>query len=100
MYLSSNIELSLNRYSYFNFNNRSVRVIDNAVAKDSVTSRLKVEDGNDLQVGAPMKGEVLDIKVAMGEVVEKGQGKYQTALIRLEMYEVFIANFYDKYSIS
>ena len=55
--------------------NRSVRVIDNAVAKDSVTSRLKVEDGNDLQVGAPMKGEVLDIKVAMGEVVEKGQGK-------------------------
>ena len=93
MYLSSNIELSLNRYSYFNFNNRSVRVIDNAVAKDSVTSRLKVEDGNDLQVGAPMKGEVLDIKVAMGEVVEKGQGKYQTALIRSEMFEV-------KYSIS
>ena len=38
---------------------------------------MKVEDGNDLQVGAPMKGEVLDIKVAMGEVVEKGQGKYQ-----------------------
>ena len=50
-------------------------MIDNAVAKDSITSRLKVEDGNDLQVGAPMKGEVLDIKVAMGEVVEKGQGK-------------------------
>ena len=54
--------------------NRSVRVIDNAVAKDSITSRLKVEDGNDLQVGAPMKGEVLDIKVNAGEVVEKGQG--------------------------
>ena len=53
---------------------------------------MKVEDGNDLQVGAPMKGEVLDIKVAMGEVVEKGQGKYQSALICLEMFEVFIAN--------
>ena len=44
------------------------------MAKDSITSRLKVEDGNDLQVGAPMKGEVLDIKVAAGDVVEKGQG--------------------------
>ena len=66
----------MNRLFHLNFfQNRSVRVIDNAVAKDSVTSRLKVEDGNDLQVGAPMKGEVLDIKVAMGEVVEKGQGK-------------------------
>ena len=56
-------------------------MIDNAVAKDSVTSRLKVEDGNDLQVGAPMKGEVLDIKVAMGEVVEKGQGKNDLLLL-------------------
>ena len=54
--------------------NRSVRVIDNAVAKDSVTNRLKVEEGNDLQVGAPMKGEVLEVKVARDDVVEKGQG--------------------------
>ena len=37
--------------------------------------RLKVEEGNDLQVGAPMKGEVLEIKVVQGDVVEKGQGK-------------------------
>ena len=81
----------MNRLFHLNFfQNRSVRVIDNAVAKDSVTSRLKVEDGNDLQVGAPMKGEVLDIKVAMGEVVEKGQGKmisncsnFMTLLIKI-----------------
>ena len=53
---------------------RSVMVVDNAVAKDSSTSRLKVQDGNDLQVGAPMKGEVVEIKVAKGDVVEKGQG--------------------------
>ena len=45
---------------------------------------MKVEDGNDLQVGAPMKGEVLDIKVAMGEVVEKGQGKYQMCINSFE----------------
>ena len=45
---------------------------------------MKVEDGNDLQVGAPMKGEVLDIKVAMGEVVEKGQGKYQICINSFE----------------
>ena len=74
----------LNLYYLIIFNYRSVRVIDNAVAKDSVTSRLKVEDGNDLQVGAPMKGEVLDIKVAMGEVVEKGQGKYQMCIVSFE----------------
>ena len=56
---------------------RPVRVIDNAVAKDSVTNRMKVEEGNDLQVGAPMKGEVLEIKVALGDSVEKGQGKVE-----------------------
>ena len=55
--------------------NRPVRVIDDAVAKDSVTNRVKVEEGNDLQIGAPMKGEVLEIKVALGDAVEKGQGK-------------------------
>ena len=71
----------LSLYYLIIYNYRSVRVIDNAVAKDSVTSRLKVEDGNDLQVGAPMKGEVLDIKVAMGEVVEKGQGEYQMCIV-------------------
>ena len=39
-----------------------------------MTNRLKVEEGNDLQVGAPMKGEVLEVKVAPKDVVEKGQG--------------------------
>ena len=33
-----------------------------------------MEEGNDLQVGAPMKGEVLEVKVAANDVVEKGQG--------------------------
>ena len=33
-----------------------------------------MEEGNDLQVGAPMKGEVLEVKVARDDVVEKGQG--------------------------
>ena len=49
-------------------------MIDDAVAKDSITNRVKVEEGNDLQIGAPMKGEVLEIKVALGDAVEKGQG--------------------------
>ena len=50
-------------------------VVDDAVAKDKTTNRLKAEDGNDLHVGAPMKGEVVEIKVAKDDIVEKGQGK-------------------------
>ena len=49
-------------------------VIDNAVAKESIAIRNKAEDGNDAQVGAPMKGEVVQVKVAKGDLVEKGQG--------------------------
>ena len=63
-------------------------MIDNAVAKDSVTNRMKVEEGNDLQVGAPMKGEVLEIKVALGDSVEKGQGKADTISVIIIVFNI------------
>lgn len=60
-------------------------VVDNDVAKDSVTSRLKAEDGNDLHIGAPMKGEVVEIKVAKDDVVEKGQVVAVMSAMKMEM---------------
>ena len=48
-------------------------VVDSSVSQES-TFRKKAEDGNDAQVGAPMKGEVVEIKVAKDDIVEKGQG--------------------------
>ena len=45
-----------------------------------------------------MKGEVLDIKVAMGEVVEKGQGKYQICINSFENLFYLIWVLLDSYN--
>lgn len=84
----SKVELETGeRQVFFELNGQSrpVRVIDDAVAKDSITNRVKVEEGNDLQIGAPMKGEVLEIKVALGDAVEKGQVVAVMSAMKMEM---------------
>jgi len=75
------------RQVFFELNGqaRSVMVVDNAVAKESTTIRNKAEEGNDAQVGAPMKGEVVQVKVSKGDLVEKGQVVAVMSAMKMEM---------------
>jgi pyruvate carboxylase len=73
------------RTVFFNLNGfgRSIDVFDQTTAAGK-SLRAKAEPFNDLQVGAPMPGKVLDIKVAAGDVVKMGDVLVVTEAMKME----------------
>jgi len=63
---------------------RSVFVRDKNV-KLSTVSRPKADPSVIGQVGAPMKGDIVDVKVAVGDKVEKGQVLAVVSAMKMEM---------------
>lgn len=57
---------------------------DNALAEAS-SLRTKADPSKDGDLGAPMKGDVVDIKVQPGESVEKGQVVAVLSAMKMEM---------------
>jgi len=54
-------------------------------AVSSTTRRLKAQDGLDSHVGAPMKADVVVVKVEPGETVEAGQVVAVLSAMKMEM---------------
>jgi len=63
---------------------RAIMVKDNNAASTQ-TKRLKALDGVDSHVGAPMKADVVVVKVEPGEVVEAGQVVAVLSAMKMEM---------------
>jgi len=63
---------------------RTVMIRDEAAGL-STTRRMKAEQGRAEHVGAPMKGEVVAVKVAPGEAVEAGQVVAVLSAMKMEM---------------
>ena len=63
---------------------RTVMIRDEAAGM-SATRRMKAEQGRAEHVGAPMKGEVVAVKVAPGEAVEAGQVVAVLSAMKMEM---------------
>ena len=51
----------------------------------SRASRPKAEKNNPAQVGSPMKGDLIDLKVSEGDIVEKGQVLAVISAMKMEM---------------
>ena len=63
---------------------RSVMVKDNSVGK--IENELPKADPNILgEIGAPMKGEIIEMKVAVGDKVIKGQNLAVLSAMKMEM---------------
>jgi len=63
---------------------RAVMIKDEAAASNT-TRRIKAATGQDEQIGAPMKGDVVAVKVAPGDVVEAGQVVAVISAMKMEM---------------
>jgi len=63
---------------------RAVMIKDEAAASNT-TRRIKAVTGQDEQIGAPMKGDVVAVKVAPGDVVEAGQVVAVISAMKMEM---------------
>ena len=54
-------------------------------ATSGMVTRAKADLGNPLQIGAPMKGDVVDLKVKVGDQVKKGQVVAVISAMKMEM---------------
>ena len=64
---------------------RSVYVRDNKCSSNGTPVRPKAEPTVEGQLGAPMKGDVVDVKISVGDRVEKGQVVAVLSAMKMEM---------------
>jgi len=71
---------------YFNVSGspRTVNVIDMSTSRAKVKTHVKAEPGNPKQLGAPMQGNVVQVKVKVGDEVEKGTPLMILAAMKME----------------
>ena len=64
---------------------RSVYVRDNKCSSNGTPVRPKADPTVEGQLGAPMKGDVVDVKISVGDRVEKGQVVAVLSAMKMEM---------------
>ena len=63
---------------------RTVYVTDNS-AKDSINVKKKASKEDKMQVGAPMPGDVIEMRIKVGDSVEKGDTVGIISAMKMEM---------------
>ncbi len=64
---------------------RSVRIKDESV-KDSAVARKKAEFHNPEHVGAPVRGDLMEVKVKEGDIVERNQVQYNSLTFVVDFF--------------
>jgi len=84
---SDDLNANGEREVFFELNGqlRSVYVRDNKCSSNGTPVRPKADPTVEGQLGAPMKGDVVDVKISVGDRVEKGQVVAVLSAMKMEM---------------
>jgi len=84
---SEDLNANGEREVFFELNGqlRSVYVRDNKCSSNGTPVRPKADPTVEGQLGAPMKGDVVDVKISVGDRVEKGQVVAVLSAMKMEM---------------